>query len=525
MIRREVRAGWTRRRFLRNAAWTAPAAALSGLAASLDAAPPARAALGAAMAEASSPAPAAGGAPAPEAARRRVIVVGAGLAGLATAYELAQLGHEVTVLEAQERPGGRVRTLREPFADGLYAEAGAVSYGDAFRHVGRYVKTFGLAVASPAPPPHPLTVVEHLHGQRLELQPGRPPRWPVELSAAEQGMGPGALFQRYLLPAAAEIGDPADPAWRLEPWLELDRVTLAAYLRRRGASNGALQLLAAGTAWGYGWEEVSALHRLLSDVALPQAGGGVGRFLEGGCDRLTTAFARSLRQQIWYRAPVTAILQQPEEVRVRFRQLGNERSLTADHVVCAVPLPALRRVEITPPLPADKLRIVSRLDYTAVTRIFIQTRHRLWAERGFAGGSGTDLAIQMVSEQPFVRAADQTRGILECHIRGPEAERVGSMDQEDRIAFAVANLEKLHPGIGGQVEGGTSVAWHQDPWAGGGYAWWRPAQLTEWRPVLARAEGRIHFAGEHTSVLARTMEGALESGARAAREIDARSPS
>src|SRR6187549_1407319 len=59
---------------------------------------------------------------------RKVIVVGAGLAGLAAAYELVQLGHDVTVLEARTRPGGRVHTLRSPFADGLYAEAGAISY-------------------------------------------------------------------------------------------------------------------------------------------------------------------------------------------------------------------------------------------------------------------------------------------------------------------------------------------------------------------------------------------------------------
>src|SRR5215218_5686877 len=62
--------------------------------------------------------------PAPQGPRRRVLVVGAGLAGLAAAYELTQAGHEVTVLEARSRAGGRVQTLREPFADGLYVEAG-----------------------------------------------------------------------------------------------------------------------------------------------------------------------------------------------------------------------------------------------------------------------------------------------------------------------------------------------------------------------------------------------------------------
>jgi monoamine oxidase len=65
-----------------------------------------------------------------QAAQRRVLVIGAGLAGLAAAYELAQAGHEVTVLEARSRAGGRVQTLREPFADGLHVEAGAVTVHD-----------------------------------------------------------------------------------------------------------------------------------------------------------------------------------------------------------------------------------------------------------------------------------------------------------------------------------------------------------------------------------------------------------
>ena len=114
---------------------------------------------------------------------------------------------------------------------------------------------------------------------------------------------------------------------------------------------------------------------------------------------------------------------------------------------------------------------------------------------------------------------DQTRGILECHVKGPEAERIGALDPADQISLAVEHLSKLHPGLENVVETGISVSWHKDPWAGGGYAWWKPEQLTRWMPELARAEGRIHFAGEHTGVLARTMEAALESGYRAAREI------
>jgi monoamine oxidase len=330
----------------------------------------------------------------------------------------------------------------------------------------------------------------------------------------------GALFQKYLGSVGADLGDPADPAWRIDRFAGLDKVTLAEYLAGRGASASAVHLLSVNTPFGYGWSEVSALHRLVSDLALFQAGGGAAtRFLEGGSDRLPNAFARALRERIWYGAAVRSIRQEPGKVSVVVRQGQQDRNLEADRLVCALPVPALRRVEIEPGLSPAKRQAVAKLEYLPVTRIFVQTRRRYWAERGYTGLSGTDLPIQLVAEHPYLRADDQTRGILECHMKGPDAERAGALGPEAQAAFAVEQLEKLHPGIREQVEGSVSVSWHEDPWAGGGYAWWKPGQLTGWMPELARPEGRLHFAGEHTSVLARTLEGALESGNRAAREI------
>jgi monoamine oxidase len=488
----------TRRSFLQHAAWAAPAfAALPRLA------------------SAEEPAAAKPGVP-----PRKVIVVGAGLAGLGAAYELAQSGHEVTVLEASHRPGGRIWTLREPFADGLYAEAGAVNYGASFRLTDHYAKAFNLSVVHPKPPKKPLGMVEHIGGQRVEIT-TKEPDWPVDLTPAEKALGLYGLFQKYLLPAPAEMGNPADPAWRLDRWTKYDQMTLAGYLRSQGASNGAIKLMAANAFFGYGWDEVSALHRLVSDLALfPETDPDPPRFFEGGSDRLSDAFARNLRERIWYRAPVTKIRQEAGKVRVVFRHLGEEKSLEADHAVITAPVPALRKIEITPELPAARRQIIAQLEYAPVTRIFVQTRRRYWVDRGFGGLSGTDLPIQFVNEQPGIRAEDQTRGILECHMKGPEAERIGALDQDAQIAFAVENLEKLHPGIKDHVEGGVSFSWHTDPWIGGGYAWWKPTQLTGWMPELAKPEGRLHFAGEHTSAMARTLEGALESATRAVREIN-----
>src|SRR6184192_4099382 len=79
-------------------------------------------------------------------APKKIIIIGAGMAGLSAGYELSQAGHDVTILEARTRPGGRVQTLREPFSDGLYAEAGAARIPDNHDLTLHYVKHFGLTL-------------------------------------------------------------------------------------------------------------------------------------------------------------------------------------------------------------------------------------------------------------------------------------------------------------------------------------------------------------------------------------------
>jgi monoamine oxidase len=442
------------------------------------------------------------------------------------------------VLEAQERPGGRIHTLREPFAEGLYAEAGAIDFADGNRHTVRYVKTFDLPTATLAAAPKGVPVY-HLRGKRLE--PAKragvggvggiggiggggggmaPPDWPFALTPEEKGLGIGGMFGKYFAPVE-KLGDPTDPAWRLAPFKSFDTMTVADFLKHQGASSEAVELLGDSLWFGYGWSTVSALHRLISDVAL-FCEGQAAKMIPGGNDRLPQAFARALGDRIRYGVPVVKVIQEPGQARVVFRKGQEEQSLAADRVILTAPCPALRKVLFVPELPEKKRQIFDQLEYNPVTRIYLQVKRRFWADSGDAGNAFTDLPIQLVNEQPVVRTAGQgPRAILECHVKGPEAARLAALDPKALLALAVENLEKVYPGFKSQYETGTSYSWGTDPWAGGGYAWWKPGQLTDWGPELARPEGRLHFAGEHTSPLARTIEGALESGNRAAREVHA----
>jgi monoamine oxidase len=446
---------------------------------------------------------------------RTVIVVGAGLAGLSAAYELMQLGHDVTVLEAQTRAGGRAYTLRSPFSDGLYAEAGAISYSDSFRHMVRYVQAFGLPTAPLGPRGNP---VYHLRGKRFSLKQGEKPDWPYQLAPQEQGQGLFQLIGKYFA-AAEKIGDAGDPAWRPDAFKEWDKVTLAQWLAQQGASAEAVKLLSDSVWWGHGWNELSALHRLTSDIGLFFLG-QKSYVIQGGTDLIAQAFARKLRERILYGAPVLAVEQSGSGVRAVFEQGGARQELTAEHLVCTVPATMAKKIAFTPALPEATRKILDGLDYAPVTRVYLQSRKRFWTDKGEAGSASTDLPIGLVAEHPFARSDDSgPRGILEAHMKGEHALAAGKLDEAARQIFALAELEKVHPGFRSQYEGGASYAWHLDPWARGGYPWWRPGQMTAWVPQLAKAEGRIHFAGEHTSWLSRTLEGALESGNRAAREV------
>jgi monoamine oxidase len=94
------------------------------------------------------------------------------------------------------------------------------------------------------------------------------------------------------------------------------------------------------------------------------------------------------------------------------------------------------------------------------------------------------------------------------------------MREGARVNSVLGLVEKVHPHIRLNFEVGASKCWDEDEWARGAYAWYKPGQMTKLLPHVARPEGRVHFAGEHASSLFGWMQGALESGNRAALEVN-----
>jgi monoamine oxidase len=114
------------------------------------------------------------------------------------------------------------------------------------------------------------------------------------------------------------------------------------------------------------------------------------------------------------------------------------------------------------------------------------------------------------------------RGVLEAYVAGDRARKLSAMNADDRFNFTVNQMQIIHPSLRKHLEGGTSVCWDNEQWSRGAYAWFRPVEMTSMMPHIAAPEGRIHFAGDHTSPSPGWMNGALHSGNRVAHEVAAR---
>jgi monoamine oxidase len=446
---------------------------------------------------------------------KKVIVIGAGMAGLVAAYELTKLGHEVTVLEAQHRVGGRVLTLREPWADDLYVEAGAARIPDNHDITLRYVQEFGL----PMTPFYP-------EGARMFAVGGKRIRArtdgefdlhevPLQMKDDERVDGLWPLLERYVKPALAELGDP----WTLDVTSKVakkyDATTLSGFLRQEGASESANNLLA----WPWATaddDRISALWTL-REIAFESQETKRTKII-GGNDQLPRAFAARLKDRILYGTPVVRIEQDPGKVRAIARLEGGElRTFEADRLICTIPFPALRGIDIAPAFSAAKRKVIQELAYDTIVRTALQCRTRFWEKDGFNGFGVSDTPQQFWH---FTHDQPGPRGLLVSFICGALGEVVGDMEPQKRDRFIIDQMERVHPGLKANLETMFVKVWHKDPWTQGALGFPGPGQMTTICVGAERPEGRVHFAGEHLSRFQGWMQGALESGLRAMNEVN-----
>jgi monoamine oxidase len=280
----------------------------------------------------------------------------------------------------------------------------------------------------------------------------------------------------------------------------------------RGASEAAVTLLTLGA----DSSRISALY-VLRQIMLHRAGRTYFK-IAGGMDRLPQVLAAPLKDAIHYNAEVLTIAQSEGGVELRYRQNGEERTATGARAIVTLPFSALRRIAIAPALSPLKRAAISGMVYRPVTRFLLQTETPVWRARGLSGVARTDAPAEL-----WDGAANQQgpQGLLSVTAGGSGRTRaaLAGASETERIRAGLTLAAQAFPDIAAAFQRGFTKDWSEDPWSGGGFAVFYPGQMTQWGSAIWRTEGRLHFAGEHTSPWPGWMEGALWSAERAFQEI------
>lgn len=432
----------------------------------------------------------------------RVLVAGAGLAGLSAAFALETDGADVTIVDARDRVGGRVWTLRDGFAGGQHAEAGADLIEDGQQAVRDLARELGLetrACLRGGFGYYGLTS----RGRRA-MQP-EPPSLTKVLPALRSLIHTYHLAeQRWDGVIASRLGRQSVAEW-------LSTQSAPAWVRERAAALRGLFLADPEDLSLLAWVDY------LAEAPSGVVRDGIMRVV-GGNDRLATGLAARLRRPVETGVVLRALEQRPRRIIASLERGGRVDRWHGDFVVCALPASTLRHVAMTPVLPEAQADAIARLRYGAATRVLLQFERPFWCRRGRPRAWASAQAHGAVWD-----AAEGQRGrggVLSLLAGGGAARDLARLHRQRGMGGIVSALGWL--GRPAPLVHGVIVRWDRDPWAGGGYAYFDPGFPPAWRDLLARPAGRVVFAGEHTSQRWQGyMNGAIESGQRAAAEIAA----
>jgi monoamine oxidase len=433
-----------------------------------------------------------------------VLVAGAGLAGLAAAHDLSSAGAEVTIVDARDRVGGRVWTIRNGFAEGQHAEAGGDMIDEAHHEIRGLCQDLGVQLTRilrggfgyvrPDPAGTPRTVSRQAgHG------------WDRLAESLREQIRPYRLAeQRWDSPIAADLARRSASQW-------LDEVRADDELRT--TVRGLRGFFLADP------DDLSLIALVDQFAADDQPAPRHMYRIDGGNDQLAGALAAPFGDRLRLNTEVVAVSHRGKGVRAGLKHGRTIATFACDYMVLALPATTLRRVPITPALPAQQHDAIAQLKYGHAMKTLLQFSRRFWRIPGRPRAFGSALPFGAVwdgNEQQRGRA-----GILSMLAGGGASDASQAMLARDGAQGFVDALDWLGSKRASLVAA-RHVVWEHDPMARGGYAYFDPAFDPSLRAWLARPCGRLFFAGEHTSVKWQGyMNGAVESGRRAAAEIAA----
>ena len=434
------------------------------------------------------------------AAEKRVIVIGAGFAGLAAAYELTSAGYDVLVIEARDRVGGRVHTL-ERFVPDKTVETGGEMIGANHPTWAAYANQLGIKFR------------EIVYDKDADS--------PIQLGGELLNPGAARRLWREMKEALAKMNADAARVDAYEPWKsagakELDLRTTGRWIEGLDASDQCKLAISIQLTSINGM--IPAWQSYLANLAMVKGGGVEDYWTKtdfyhaiDGNELLAGELADELGpQKFLFVSPVSAITISDKMATVA---LANGQTHQADDVVLSAPVSTWNRIAFDPPLPPEMTPQMG-----TNTKLLMAFKNRFWEKQKLSPRSLTDGPIAFTWEDTNNQPGEGA--CLTAYAGGPMADRTMSWSADEREGKYMELLEPLYPGIDKALVESRFINWHNDPFARGSYSFPAPGQVTTIGPILQAGLGRLHFAGEHCCpAFVGYMEGALQSGVLLAKRL------
>ncbi|WP_369899980.1 flavin monoamine oxidase family protein [Bacillus manliponensis] len=459
--------------------------------------------------------------------RKNIIIIGAGMAGLVSGSLLKEAGHNVKILEANHRLGGRIETVRMKDT-GLYLDVGAMRIPHTHELTIAYVKKFGLKLQKFINRNE--TDILYANGRKTTLQQYEQNpsilRYPVTMN--EEGKTSEQLLLLAVQPIIDFINMNPEKNWDIVE-RDFGKYSTAEFFKeypyqyKTYFSPAAIEMI--GVLLDLeGFLERAFVETLRFISILQQAQGFYE--IEGGNDALPYSFLPQLQDDIVYRQKLMKLQQHETGVTAYCRNEENYEysSITGDLVIVTIPFTTMRFVEIDPydSVSHEKWKAIRELHYMPATKIGVQFKSRFWEEQGQLGGRIiTDLPIRYAYYPSHNIGSKGPGMMLGSYTWSYDALLWDGLPENERIYYTLQNLATI---LGGQVYdefiSGISKSWVLDPYALGGFALFQAGQESALQPYITKPEGKIFFAGEHTTLYHGWIQGAIDSGIRVAAEIN-----
>jgi monoamine oxidase len=443
----------------------------------------------------------------------RVVIVGAGTAGLTAAYRLQGGGIASRVIEASDRVGGRMYTLRDAFPGGQLVELGGELIDSDHESLMGLVDELGLTLTDLQVADGDLeTETFFFNGQKIPIEQVMEEFRPVAAainSDLELITGDGDVTY-----SAPNNGQELDVS--IAEWFDRHQIT--------GLIRDILDVAYTGE-YGLEIDDQSAFNLLwligTDESEFKIYGDSDERYhIAEGNDAVPTGLAERLETPVELETWLEAIRQNSSGSYVlTVNQNGTVSDIEADIAVLAIPFTILRQVYIDIELPPVKRKAIDELGYGTNAKLMVGFDERVWQVHNSNGSTFSDLPYQATWDTS--RGQEGTQGVLTNFLGGLRGIEVGTGSDAEQAEQFVAQIEQVFPGAAAAYNG-TAVRqhWPTIPYVLGSYSCYKPGQTVGIRGAELEAVGNLYFAGEHTSLdYQGYMNGASESGERVAAEI------